>query len=123
MIAALKSFFFGEKCSLCNQKMKRTVDEGYINISLDIFLEYECIPCHSYIRARNYKCINRGYALVHNYWLYVHANNPMVGDIYEPMRPEGISYCIGEAPLNGIYVSMEEIDYVNTLVKKHMSLI
>lgn len=115
---ACKSFFFGERCSLCNHKMHRDVDEWCPSNSWEIFLEYECRQCDSYMRARNYKWINKSYKLMEDYYLHISASTPTEADIYEPMRLVGISYCVKTIPINDIYVSREVIDCVNELVKK-----
>lgn len=121
---ACKSFLFGEKCSLCHKKMHRNVDDWYPKDTwqVAIFLEYECKTCLSYMRARNYKWVNKSYPLVGGYLLHISASDPTVGDIYEPMRPEGVSYGVATIPINDIYVSMQDVERVNKLVNKIMLL-
>jgi hypothetical protein len=118
MIDRLKSFFLGQKCSVCNIKMQRDIDEWYQRNGWEVFIEYECLKCHSYIRERNYKWVSKSYALIDDYYLHISAHQPNLGDIYEPMSLEGISYGIATISINDIYISAVELKKINKLVYK-----
>jgi hypothetical protein len=120
-LTACKSFLFGEKCSLCNKKMQRTVDSWYSRQSWEIFLEYECKPCQSYIRARNYTWVNKGFNLIHEHYLYVSSEDPTNGDIYTPFI-QGLSVSHYSIPLNGINITAQDIDKANKIVERFLLL-
>lgn len=119
LLKTFKSFIFGEKCSLCHKTMHRSIDDWYQkNNCWEIFLEYECRDCQSYMSAINYKWTNKGYRLIDDYYFHISASDPAVGDIYEPMKLEGISNCMATIPISSTFISIQDINYVNELVKK-----
>ena len=118
---ACKSFFFGEKCPLCQTKMCRNIDDWYTRTSWEIFLEYECKSCQSYMRARNYTWVNSGFNLIHDHYLHVSAKEPTSGDIYTPFT-DGLSVSHYSIPLNGINVTAQDINKANKIVERILLL-
>ena len=98
--------------------MQRDIDEWYQRNGWEVFIEYECLKCHSYIRERNYKWVSKSYTLTDDYCLHISAPRPNFGIIYEPMRLEGFSYGIATIPINDIYISAVELEKINKLVHK-----
>jgi len=116
--SALKSFFFGHKCSVCNIKMQREIDTWHQRNGWEVYIEYECMKCSSYIRERNYKWTGKSYPLIEDHYLHISAREPNIGEIYEPIRLEGISYCVATIPINDIYITTEHLAKINKLVHK-----
>jgi hypothetical protein len=116
MIDKIIRLFFGRKCSICNQKMWRSLDDGrmYPNISTS----YHCVKCKVWIFEKNFNWWGSTYRIGNRYKLSIWSSSPTKCFI-EGSWEEGHLWTI---PINRIYWSAEDIETVNKTIN-HLLLL
>ncbi len=103
MIDKIKHLFIGRKCSICNKKMWRSLDDGRMWPSIST--SYHCGKCEVWILEKNFNWYESIHRIDYRYRLSMYASHPGEGWI-EGSWNEGHLWTI---PINRIYLSAEDI--------------
>jgi len=109
MIKKFIHLFFGRKCSICNQKMYRSLDK--IVPSWGIHTTHYCSKCSVWIFEKNFSWSGSTYK-INEFELSIWVSNPTKGFI-EHSSGEVHLWTI---PINRIYLSAEDIAAVRRTI-------